>query len=67
MWEYKHKGQDDIYGPFSTEQMAAWCDDGFFRGETVALVRRVGDTAFARSDTIDFHQEELLPSAKPPQ
>jgi hypothetical protein len=56
MWEYKQSEEGELYGPYSTEQMAAWYDDGFFRGESLAFVRRVGETEFVRSDTIDFHQ-----------
>jgi hypothetical protein len=56
-WEYKQSEEGELYGPYSTEQMAAWYDDGFFRGESVALVRRIGENEFVRSDTIDFRQE----------
>jgi hypothetical protein len=56
MWEYKQSEEGELYGPYATEQMAAWYDDGFFRGESLAFVWRVGETEFVRSDTIDFHQ-----------
>lgn len=49
--------EGELHGPYTTEQMAAWYDEGFFRGESVALVRRVGGSDFVRSETISFQQE----------
>lgn len=53
-WEYKLKPEDtQLHGPFSTEQMQKWVDEGFFK-ETVQ-VRKVGSgTQFFSSNRVDF-------------
>lgn len=53
-WEYKWKESDtDTHGPFSSEQMQNWVDDGYFKDGV--LVRKVGtDSQFYTSNRVDF-------------
>ncbi|XP_018323750.1 CD2 antigen cytoplasmic tail-binding protein 2 homolog [Agrilus planipennis] len=54
MWEIKWKNDEEkIDGPFSTEQMAKWSEEGHFK-EGV-FVRKVGDDSnFYSSNRVDF-------------
>lgn len=54
MWEYKmtQNEDDEILGPFTTEQMSKKADDGDFK-ESV-FVRKVGEERFYSSARIDF-------------
>ena len=54
MWEYKltQNEDDEILGPFTTEQMSKKADDGDFK-ENV-FVRKVGEERFYSSARIDF-------------
>ncbi|XP_059622602.1 CD2 antigen cytoplasmic tail-binding protein 2 homolog [Phlebotomus argentipes] len=53
-WEFKWKPDDtEMHGPFSTEQMHKWNEEGYFKSGV--LVRKVGeDTKFYTSNRIDF-------------
>lgn len=53
-WEYKWKEADtDTHGPFSSEQMQNWVDNGYFKDGV--LVRKVGtDSQFYTSNRVDF-------------
>lgn len=53
-WEFKWKQTDDeLHGPFTTEQMINWVTDGYFK--TGVFVRKVGtDSSFNSSNRIDF-------------
>lgn len=55
MWEYKEQQEaDQIHGPFSTEQMQKYADEGRF--SSGAFVRKVGaeDSRFYSAARIDF-------------
>ncbi|MEQ2284379.1 hypothetical protein AMECASPLE_021095, partial [Ameca splendens] len=56
MWEYKweNKENSEIYGPFTSEQMQGWVDEGYF--STGVYCRRVdqGGSQFYNSKRIDF-------------
>lgn len=56
MWEYKWKqedGEDKIFGPYGTEQMQQWVEEGYFKEGVFA--RKVGqETNFYTSNRIDF-------------
>lgn len=53
-WEYKWKMDDtELHGPFKTEQMQKWVDDGHFKDGV--FVRKCGtDSQFHSSNRIDF-------------
>lgn len=53
-WEFKWKQDDtDIHGPFSTEQMQHWVDQGYFKDGV--FVRKSGeDSQFYTSSRVDF-------------
>mmetsp|Transcript_26920 Transcript_26920/g.45114 ORF Transcript_26920/g.45114 Transcript_26920/m.45114 type:complete len:424 (-) Transcript_26920:947-2218(-) len=61
-WEYKWAEDGELFGPFGTADMQDWASQGFFKGESVALVRQVPTPGgpditmpdFILSDTIDF-------------
>jgi len=55
-WEYKlNEESNDIYGPFITSEMLTWYNQGYFQGDGVVLIRRVGSQeTFQLSDTVDF-------------
>uniref|UniRef100_A0A146ZXW5 CD2 antigen cytoplasmic tail-binding protein 2 n=1 Tax=Fundulus heteroclitus TaxID=8078 RepID=A0A146ZXW5_FUNHE len=56
MWEYKWENEEksEIYGPFSSEQMQGWVDEGYF--SSGVYCRRVdqGASQFYNSKRIDF-------------
>jgi hypothetical protein len=55
-WEYKWVGgNDEIFGPFSTQQMKEWSSLGYF--QTPLMVRKVNDDIFGE-------EEEFVPSEK---
>eukprot|EP00123_Amoebidium_parasiticum_P013597 comp22051_c0_seq2/m.32056 comp22051_c0_seq2/g.32056 ORF comp22051_c0_seq2/g.32056 comp22051_c0_seq2/m.32056 type:complete len:130 (-) comp22051_c0_seq2:605-994(-) len=53
-WEYKWKEGDDqeVFGPFSSENMRDWKEGGMFSDEVV--VRKKGETLFYKCARIDF-------------
>lgn len=55
-WEFKWQNEDaaQIYGPYSTQQMQQWTEEGYFKDGV--WVRRVGqtDAPFYSSKRIDF-------------
>lgn len=53
-WEFKWKNEDtEIHGPYSSEQMLKFVNDGFFKDG--ALVRKCGtDSQFYTSNRVDF-------------
>jgi len=55
-WEYKlTEDSEEIYGPFLTSDMLSWYTEGYFQGERVVFLRRVGShEPFQPSDTVDF-------------
>ena len=59
MWEYKWSEKDDdgdgaeLHGPFTSSQMLAWAEDGFFKqGVMCRKVKQGGQ--FYNSSRIDF-------------
>lgn len=56
MWEYKWENKDDceIYGPFSSQQMQDWVDEGYFKDGVYC--RRVDqeNAQFYNSKRLDF-------------
>eukprot|EP01105_Mastigella_eilhardi_P023947 TRINITY_DN612_c0_g1_i10.p2 TRINITY_DN612_c0_g1~~TRINITY_DN612_c0_g1_i10.p2 ORF type:complete len:153 (+),score=43.45 TRINITY_DN612_c0_g1_i10:381-839(+) len=53
-WEYKTAGDStQVYGPFTSSQMAAWYYDGYF-SHTEVFMRREKQGAFVSSDTFDW-------------
>ncbi|XP_077996315.1 CD2 antigen cytoplasmic tail-binding protein 2-like [Glandiceps talaboti] len=53
-WEYKWEEKDDseLYGPYSSEQMQEWVEQGYF--ENPSWVRRIGTQQFYNCKRIDF-------------
>lgn len=53
-WQFKWKKDDnDSHGPFSTEQMQQWVDDGYFKDGV--FVKKIGtDQQFYSSNRVDF-------------
>jgi len=57
-WEYRTG--DEIYGPFSTQQIKQWREEGYFTGESAVEMRQVQpnktekENPFVLSDRIDF-------------
>ncbi len=54
MWEYKMSEDGEVFGPYSESHMREWYDQGYFQGNNVALVRRVGQGQFVWSNSINF-------------
>ncbi|KPM09293.1 CD2 antigen cytoplasmic tail-binding protein 2-like protein [Sarcoptes scabiei] len=55
-WEYKWEDKDDaqIYGPFSTEDMLAWVQQGYFKDGVFVRRKNSPDSRFYNSKRIDF-------------
>lgn len=53
-WEFKWKADDaDIHGPFSSEHMLKWVNEGYFKDGV--MVRKTGtDSQFYTSNRVDF-------------
>lgn len=53
-WEFKWTMDDtEVHGPYATEQMSKWADDGYFKDGV--FVKKCGaDTQFHSSNRIDF-------------
>lgn len=53
-WEFKwSQDNDEIQGPFTTEQMNKWSNEGYFK--TGVWVRKCGESSnFYTSNRIDF-------------
>lgn len=52
-WEFKWSQEtDEIQGPFTTEQMHKWHNEGYFKSGV--MVRKCGTTPFYTSNRIDF-------------
>lgn len=53
-WEFKWKADDtDTHGPYSSEQMQKWVDEGYFKDGV--MVRKTGtDSQFYTSNRVDF-------------
>lgn len=53
-WEFKwDQNKDDVEGPYSTEQMFKWANEGYFK--TGVWARRCGENSnFYTSNRIDF-------------
>eukprot|EP01114_Cavostelium_apophysatum_P014555 TRINITY_DN3806_c0_g1_i1.p1 TRINITY_DN3806_c0_g1~~TRINITY_DN3806_c0_g1_i1.p1 ORF type:complete len:328 (+),score=102.08 TRINITY_DN3806_c0_g1_i1:29-1012(+) len=69
MWEYKAANNGELFGPYTTQDMIAWRDMGYFVGDNVVEMRKVKNphaeesifddedgapTEYVRSDTVDF-------------
>jgi len=52
------------HGPFNTQQMLEWWRQGFFRGDYACPVRRLGDSTYCSSESIQW--EELAASEQSP-
>jgi len=60
IWEYKWSGDDTVYGPHSTEEMAEWMAQGYFNveGDSPSLVvRKNNSEEFVSISTVDFAKE----------
>eukprot|EP01137_Pigoraptor_chileana_P014897 Opistho-2@70113 len=52
-WEYKwSEDAEELYGPYTSEQMLGWQGEGYFKGDVV--VRRVGTADFHKAARVDF-------------
>ncbi|XP_039620964.1 CD2 antigen cytoplasmic tail-binding protein 2 [Polypterus senegalus] len=56
MWEYKWENSDnsEIYGPFSSQQMKCWVDDGYFQEGVYCRKVGQGESCFYNSRRLDF-------------
>jgi CD2 antigen cytoplasmic tail-binding protein 2 len=56
MWEFKWKNEDDAptYGPYSSEDMLKWTEDGYFKDGVWARQTGSTDKPFYNSRRIDF-------------
>merc|ERR1712166_547713 len=60
LWDYKLAEDGDEHGPFTTAQMAAWSEQGYFSTESPALVRMrdpklpIDSIPFRPSTEVDF-------------
>lgn len=53
-WEFKWQGDDQVHGPYDSETMKTWIEDGYFE-ETPAKVRLSGsDNPFVSYDFVTF-------------
>jgi len=57
MWEYKALGSNELFGPFTTSQVRDWVNQGYFKGDTAVMIRRVSASPeeFVSSDSIDWN------------
>nr|CAB3229101.1 CD2 antigen cytoplasmic tail-binding protein 2 [Phallusia mammillata] len=54
-WEYKWKADaDETFGPFTSQQMAEWKEEGFFNKEVKVRKVAEGDVPFYDAKRIDF-------------
>ncbi|XP_055378231.1 CD2 antigen cytoplasmic tail-binding protein 2 homolog [Condylostylus longicornis] len=54
-WEYKWKQDDEqIHGPFTTEQMQKWVDENYFPNGVFVRKYNIEDQKFYNSNRIDF-------------
>lgn len=54
-WEFKWKEDDtEIHGPFGTEQMQLWVDEGYFKDGVLVRKTNADDPKFYSSKRIDF-------------
>ncbi len=56
MWEYKMSDDGEVFGPYTEDHMREWYNQGYFQGDNVALVRRVGEDQFVWSHSINFNE-----------
>ncbi|KAL4658212.1 CD2 antigen cytoplasmic tail-binding protein 2 [Arapaima gigas] len=56
MWEYKWKNDDssELYGPFSSQQMLKWVEEGHFKDGVYCRRVGQGNTQFYNSKRLDF-------------
>ncbi|KPP61919.1 CD2 antigen cytoplasmic tail-binding protein 2-like [Scleropages formosus] len=56
MWEYKWDNDEnsEIYGPFSSQQMLAWVNEGHFKNGVYCRRVGQGNTQFYNSKRLDF-------------
>ena len=53
-WEYKGTQDGEIHGPYSTEQMKAWIQAGYFKGAQVRTVQK------NKKSTVDDMLDDLM-------
>jgi hypothetical protein len=58
MWEYKGLTDGQIYGPFTSQQIADWKNQGFFSGQTAVMLRKVKSKKVAKPSLNMFDEEE---------
>jgi len=64
LWEYKLK-DGTTFGPYTSQDMASWSQQGYFSADSGALVRRVKKTVeslFAEDGEEDENDAEFVPS-----
>ncbi|KAJ8402643.1 hypothetical protein AAFF_G00367260 [Aldrovandia affinis] len=56
MWEYKweNDGKSELYGPFSSQQMQDWVDEGYFKDGVYCRKVGQGGAQFYSSKRLDF-------------
>ncbi|XP_055753994.1 CD2 antigen cytoplasmic tail-binding protein 2-like [Salvelinus fontinalis] len=56
MWEYKWDTEEnsELYGPFSSQQMQGWVDEGFFKDGVYCRRIEQGSAQFYNSKRLDF-------------
>lgn len=56
MWEYKWDNKEDseLYGPFSSQQMQDWVDEGYFKDGVYCRKMDQGGSQFYNSRRLDF-------------
>jgi hypothetical protein len=68
-WEYKGLTDGQIYGPFTSQQIADWKNQGFFSGQTAVMLRKVKSKKVAKPalnmfDDEEEEEEDLNPAKK---
>ncbi|ESN98949.1 hypothetical protein HELRODRAFT_138341, partial [Helobdella robusta] len=55
-WEFKWENKDEAecYGPYSSEQMLKWQDEGYFKDGVFVRKTTVDSKEFQSSKRIDF-------------
>ncbi|KAL1924345.1 uncharacterized protein VTP21DRAFT_7380 [Calcarisporiella thermophila] len=52
-WEYKWTQGEEVHGPFSSTEMKAWYDGGFFTDQSVQ-VRKLGESQYKNIEEVNF-------------
>jgi len=59
LWEYKVNGT--VHGPFATEDMIQWSEQGYFKGDNIVEVRRINPPS--KTNSSSANEESIFEDA----